>query len=505
MMYIQRAARTDVGMKRSNNQDSMGFQDPADEREWGEKGSLSIVADGMGGHVGGEIASGLAVETILQEYLGREGQDVEPALVSAVENANSRIFQKAQENPDLRGMGTTCTAMVLKDQLAYFAHVGDSRAYLIRDGEITQVTRDHSLVNQLIDRGDITPEEAESHPEKNVITRSLGIKPNVDVDTMNSPLEVREGDLFLLCSDGLSGLVRDEEMLEAVTTYDPDEAAKLLIDLANERGGPDNITVQIVRVLGEEEARRMAAKRKVRSGLFGSRGAVIVVAIAVLAVGGLAFALLRGRGGDETQEAAVGGASTEVTEWVRVESEPGGASVLLDHSPVGRTPLDYRATLGPHDVQVVWSDGTESEVRRIDLGLGGLSRPVVFRRPAGEEELPGEVEAVGETPEQPPEERMAVRETAETTPPPPPPEREARVEPRTISVKLIFIPKADRLTVDGKVLNWQVERNNFEIDFSPGLHRIAAYNGDFDREIEKEVDVVGPGKPDRVTFNFLRR
>lgn len=506
MMNIHRAAKSDVGMKRSNNQDYMGFRDPDDEAGWQQKGSLSIVADGMGGHAGGEVASRIAVDTILQEYVGSDSKDVEPTLVSAVHKANQRIFERAQDDPELRGMGTTCVALVLRDNLAYFAHVGDSRAYLIRDGQISQVTRDHSLVNQLIDRGDITPEEAENHPDKNVITRSLGIKPSLEVDTVESPHEVLPGDAYLLCSDGLSGLVSDEEMLEAVTQYGPDEAAELLIDLANERGGPDNITVQIVTILAEGES--IAPPRRGARAAGGGKGKFLLIGAVVVAVG-LAGVLLMQRGGDgeSSQSAvAVGGPST-TRELIEVRSDPPGALVYVDGKPSGRrTPTRVEASLGVHDFLVEWRGGSRSESRRVDIPLGGLEAPVSFRQATTEPPLDSdtreyepEVYAGGDTnpePEGTPE--------PEVSAPPEDSESGLTGDAVTASVKLIFRPKVHELYVDGKAWSLDSDTNLLIIDLPLGAHTIDAYNRDFDQKISKEIDLTNPSVQETLRFRFKR-
>jgi protein phosphatase len=237
-----------VGMARTENQDFFGFFEPEDDGRFDRMGRLAVVCDGMGGHAGGEIASRLAVKTIIETYERDGSGDVEAALRRAIAAANEAIYKAAQRDERLRGMGATCTAFVHRRDLAYFAQVGDSRGYLIRDGRIAQMTKDHSLVQQLVDEGLIDKSDMESHPDKNVILRSLGVKPEVEVDV--SRLTVAAGDVFLVCTDGLSGPVSEEEMLRLVMASDGEmeNACEKLVELANKYGGFDNITVQTLKV-----------------------------------------------------------------------------------------------------------------------------------------------------------------------------------------------------------------------------------------------------------------
>jgi serine/threonine protein phosphatase PrpC len=234
---LRTASRTDVGRARSENQDACGeFQGPSGAR-------LLAVADGMGGHQGGATASRIAIET-LGEVFVRDPQPGGETLREAFETANARVHQAAQSRPELHGMGTTCVALLFgTDGTAWVAHVGDSRAYLLRDGRLDPLTADHSTVGELVRSGKITPEEAAVHPRRNEILRSIGADTSVDVDV--AQVEVRAGDQYLLCSDGLSGLVSDPEMGAVLLREDPEEATRTLVDLANERGGPDNVTVVV--------------------------------------------------------------------------------------------------------------------------------------------------------------------------------------------------------------------------------------------------------------------
>jgi len=248
---VEAVGQTDVGQRRDHNEDSF-LVDAAL--------GLFIVADGMGGHAGGGTASRLAVETIQRSVL--EAREREPGLFGApsgveesplpdvlreaVEAACTRIFEAAQGNPDLSGMGTTVTAALLDGRTAFIAHVGDSRCYLLRGGKIYQVSEDHSLVNEQLKAGAISADEAKHSRFKNIITRSVGFEQQVQVDLLGVELEA--SDVLLICCDGLSNLVDDAEILQVVGESPLDETPSRLIEVANERGGDDNITVVLVRV-----------------------------------------------------------------------------------------------------------------------------------------------------------------------------------------------------------------------------------------------------------------
>lgn len=250
-MKITFSGLSDTGRKRDHNEDSFLID---------EELSLFVVADGMGGHAGGGTASRMAVETIDAEIRKlREGPErpfdrsyalsdspMPEILRFAVESACRNIYRAAQTDPRLAGMGTTTIALLLHGRDAFFAHVGDSRAYLTRGDLVQQISEDHSLVNEQIKAGVITAEEARHSRFKNIITRSVGFEREVQVDVMG--LVCEPGDTFVLCSDGMSNLVEDREILEAVRSHPVDKVPQALIDLANDRGGDDNITVVCVRV-----------------------------------------------------------------------------------------------------------------------------------------------------------------------------------------------------------------------------------------------------------------
>ena len=231
------AGVTDTGRKRRHNEDSFVLSPP-----------VFAIADGMGGAKAGEVAAALAADALRGE--GGRGED---AVEGLIQEANRRVYQRATEDAAASGMGTTMTVALLEDGRVQIGHVGDSRAYLIRDGELHQLTEDHSLVGELVRSGKLAPEDAESHPQRSVITRVLGTDPEVDVDTIT--VETREGDLFLLCSDGLYSMVGNERILELVERHrgDLDAAARALVTAANKGGGEDNITVVAFEIAGAED------------------------------------------------------------------------------------------------------------------------------------------------------------------------------------------------------------------------------------------------------------
>ncbi|MDQ5821874.1 MAG: Stp1/IreP family PP2C-type Ser/Thr phosphatase [Actinomycetota bacterium] len=220
---------TDTGRKRRHNEDSFVHRPP-----------LFAVADGMGGAQAGEVASRLAAAALKEDAV--DG-NAEQRLVALIQEANRRVFQRANEDAAASGMGTTITAALVESGAVWIGHVGDSRAYLVRDGKLQQLTDDHSLVGELQRSGKLSAEEAEIHPQRSVITRAVGTDPDVDVDTF--PIEPRTGDVFLICSDGLTDMIDDGAILETVEQHYPDleAAARALVGAANKRGGEDNITV----------------------------------------------------------------------------------------------------------------------------------------------------------------------------------------------------------------------------------------------------------------------
>ncbi len=236
--------RTDLGNVRTNNEDAGSFFKVAGENAMHSKGYLLLVADGMGGHNAGEVASKMAVEAIREEYF-RNGSDSnrEKSLQKAFETANKKIFEAASSNEGYRGMGTTCTAVVVAGQYLFYGHAGDSRAYLLKNNELHRLTEDHTYVQQLVKNGDITAAEAETHPQRNILTNAMGTKPSLRVDTGKSEFLFEQGNRLLLCSDGLYDYMTDAELAAALQKESLQEVADYLIAEAKRRGGKDNITV----------------------------------------------------------------------------------------------------------------------------------------------------------------------------------------------------------------------------------------------------------------------
>jgi PPM family protein phosphatase len=247
---VRYAALTDVGVKRSHNQDACAAQPAVDASGFEAIGHVFVVADGMGGHAVGEKASAKAVRDIphLYQKHARSQDGVLVALKKAFIETNAGIHDIGQENPEFRGMGTTSTALILRPEGAWVGHVGDSRAYRIRNGQTEQLTFDHSWVWEIARRQGVDPDDL-GDCKRNVIIRSLGPDPEVEVD-IEGPHPISPGDIFLLCSDGLTGVVTPQELGAVVSVLPLDDAARLLVHLANLRGGPDNITVLLVRVPG---------------------------------------------------------------------------------------------------------------------------------------------------------------------------------------------------------------------------------------------------------------
>jgi serine/threonine protein phosphatase PrpC len=245
---VEVAGLTDVGCQRENNEDSFLYWEPAGEDEFQRKGRLAVIADGMGGYEGGQEASRLAVETVRDVYDDVFRDDPQLALLEAFATAHTRIQAYADQHPGLHGMGTTCTALIIRGRQLYFAHVGDSRLYLVRDGHISRLTRDHSYVGRLVESGIVRPEDAENHPQRHILTAALGAGPEVAVEGAEHATTLQDSDELLLCTDGLWGVVTEDEMEAAVTSHAPAACCTHLIKLARQRGGPDNITVQVLRV-----------------------------------------------------------------------------------------------------------------------------------------------------------------------------------------------------------------------------------------------------------------
>ena len=244
---VEYAALSDIGFRRKNNQDSSTVLIAPSEENWRRRGNLFMVADGMGGHAVGELASKMAVDTVPHSYLKSTDPNREDALRKAIEEAHAVIHNRGEQNRDFLDMGTTCSVLTLGPEGALIGHVGDSRVYRIRGDQIDQLSFDHSLQWELLRQGKYSEEEIRLHQPRNVITRCLGPEPTVQVD-IEGPLPVFPGDVYLLCSDGLTGLVADPEIGMIARELRPADACRMLVNLANLRGGTDNITVIVVRI-----------------------------------------------------------------------------------------------------------------------------------------------------------------------------------------------------------------------------------------------------------------
>jgi serine/threonine protein phosphatase PrpC len=241
------AMRTDTGLVRSHNEDSVAWVTSHDDAAATNRGSLALVADGMGGHAAGEVASALAADVIRRLYYSLDGATPQ-VLASAFGAANRAIIEYAQEHPECHGMGTTCTVLAFRDSQAWLAHIGDSRAYLLRDHHLVQLSEDQTLVAKLVSEGTLTQAEADHSPMHNVILQALGTTANIKpmIGTKGLPLHV--GDILILCSDGVSNMVPDEKIAEIAARLPPQEACDALIEAALAAGGHDNASLGVFSV-----------------------------------------------------------------------------------------------------------------------------------------------------------------------------------------------------------------------------------------------------------------
>jgi serine/threonine protein phosphatase PrpC len=342
------ASATDVGRKRSGNEDSHALWVSEDAAVRAKQGMLLVVCDGMGGASAGEVASKLAAETVVEVVRAGGFEDPADALREAIESANGAVHSQATANAEQRGMGTTCTAVLLRGREVWAGHVGDSRAYLVRGGKVMKLTKDHSLVAELIEKGHLTEAEAKHDHRRNVVTRSVGALDHVQVDAERVVDKLKPGDTIVICSDGLHGLVTDFEIGMIATEQAPAEACGSLIDLANERGGPDNITAIVVRLGGAAAASTDGAKAaepakagsseaakepgvKAPPNLRVLGGAAALMGILVIAVVAMLMSQLKGpKGGADAGAPATGG------EPVAAAPESGTPAVGGAGAPAGK-------------------------------------------------------------------------------------------------------------------------------------------------------------------------
>lgn len=336
---LDHAAVSDVGLRRANNQDSYAVVLADSQTTWQRRGHLFMVADGMGAHAAGELASKMATNAVTHTYFKRSDISPPDGLHAALVDANTQIHRRGEASLDFKGMGTTGTVLVLLPQGALVAHVGDSRAYRLRGNRFEQLTFDHSLVWEMQQAGRLPENGASGTIGKNIITRSLGPSETVQVD-LEGPVPMIVGDTFLLCSDGLSGQVEDDEMGTVLMCLPPSEAVAALVDLANLRGGPDNITVIVARVTGPQMTRfadaqgdasaQSSAARPVHPALWTVLGVSSLAALGMAALGSVPLALA------SLGVAALAGVAA------LIQCYGGGTAVdAFDGHPLGRGP--YRA------------------------------------------------------------------------------------------------------------------------------------------------------------------
>lgn len=245
---IEAASLTDIGLLRENNEDSLLYWEPDSDTDFRRKGRLAVVADGMGGYEGGQEASRLAVETVRHIYDRDFNGDPQHTLLTAFQNAHDSIQRYAVDHPDLHGMGTTCTALSIIDHRLWFAHIGDSRLYLVRPDSIVRLTRDHSYVGRLVENGIVRSEDAESHPQRHILTAALGSGRELTPQSPEAPINLSDGDTLILCTDGLWSVVAEQDIARVARSHAPADTCVTLVRMALERGGPDNVTVIVLRV-----------------------------------------------------------------------------------------------------------------------------------------------------------------------------------------------------------------------------------------------------------------
>jgi serine/threonine protein phosphatase PrpC len=361
---------TDVGQTRKHNEDCAAIKIPGHEL-LRTKGALYLVADGMGGYQAGEVASQRAAEEIIDTYYADPHTDIAASLNRAMRKANATVHETAQSDLHLVGMGTTAVVAAVRGPEVHVANVGDSRAYLLRRGKLTQITHDHSFVQDQVDAGIITPEQARTHQQRNVITRALGHKPQVEVDTFEGQLEV--GDTLLLCSDGLTGPLRDEEVAAILQQHTPHEAIVHLIGRANQRGGPDNISVVLVQALPYQPGQPLAvevqpgtappgpppyparprpaapAHERPASGVgrFVALGALLALLLLTLLGGGALLVLGRGDGQDATSPPPVTTVIPSLTPLPDTPSGPITATATVEATTATATDTPFSPTSTP--------------------------------------------------------------------------------------------------------------------------------------------------------------
>src|SRR5579864_1635361 len=245
---MEMACLTDVGRQRTNNEDSYLYWEAEDNDDFRIKGRLAVIADGMGGYEGGQEASRLAVETVRHFYDSRFDGGPQATLLHAFSTAHENIQRYAHDHPQFHGMGTTCTALAIVDRELCFAHIGDTRVYLVRPDSVARLTRDHSYVGRLVESGIVRSEDAETHPQRHILTAALGSGSQVAADVSQEALALEDGDTLVLCTDGMWSLVNEQEVASVIEENSPADTCGELVKMAMQRGGNDNITVLVLRV-----------------------------------------------------------------------------------------------------------------------------------------------------------------------------------------------------------------------------------------------------------------
>ncbi len=382
--FISWAARSDVGLVRGHNEDSFLLQAP-----------LFVVSDGMGGHAAGEVASSIAVETIGQQAPGT-ADDV--LLGAAVESANANVMSAAEQGIGKPGMGCTATAVIIEKSRMAVAHVGDSRAYVLRQGTLVRVTHDHSYVEELVDSGQITADEARTHPSRSVITRALGSDPDMYADHFS--LEVGDGDRIILCSDGLSGMIGDGQIESlAVSSATPQQAADNLVAAALTAGGADNVTVVVIDVLDDgvaEAARKRLLRRagSISAIILGALAAVVLVAMLFvrsewyLGVNGTTVGLYRGINGDflgVPMSELVGTSAVELSDLPISVQDQLEAGIRVDSEEAGRAAIDsYHEQINAEKDRA--AEIAETARSETDEGQGGSAAQETTETNGGEQQ-----------------------------------------------------------------------------------------------------------------------
>jgi protein phosphatase len=271
-MEIIGAMRTDTGLVRTLNEDSVAWVTPHDQDVANGRGSLALVADGMGGHAAGEVASALAADVIRRLYYDLDGS-IPQVLANAFAAANRAIIEYAGEHPECRGMGTTCTVLAFSDRKAWLAHIGDSRAYLLRERNLIQLSEDQTLVAKLVSEGTMTQQEADHSPMHNVILQALGTTANIKPMIGAKGLPLHSGDVLILCSDGISNMVPDDKIAEVAARLAPQEACDALIEAALAAGGHDNASLGVFSVAAAAKAKRAEpTTRRIKLPIGGNPG-----------------------------------------------------------------------------------------------------------------------------------------------------------------------------------------------------------------------------------------